>query len=122
MQGRSLVPLLKGEICPEWRSSFYYQYFEYPVPHGVCPHYGVVTDRYKLIHFDGPNVDEWELFDLARDPHELCSVYKDARYNQIVMSLKQELKRLRTELKVPTTIPKEAYGNSHKSPAAKPRK
>ena len=54
MQGRSLVPLLKGQTPRDWRSSFYYQYFEYPVPHHVRPHYGVVTDRYKLVHFEGP--------------------------------------------------------------------
>ena len=78
MQGRSLVPLLKGQTPRDWRSSFYYQYFEYPVPHHVRPHYGVVTDRYKLVHFDGPDLDEWELFDLEKDPHELRSVYGDA--------------------------------------------
>ena len=30
MQGQSLVPILKGQIPGNWRSSFYYQYFEYP--------------------------------------------------------------------------------------------
>ena len=34
-----------------------------PVPHHVRPHHGVVTDRYKLVHFDGPDLEEWELFD-----------------------------------------------------------
>ncbi|MGB8170940.1 MAG: sulfatase, partial [Chthoniobacteraceae bacterium] len=48
MQGRSFVPLLKGTTPADWRKSFYYQYFEYPTPHHVRPHYGVVTDRYKL--------------------------------------------------------------------------
>ena len=54
MQGRSLVPLLKGQTPADWRKSFYYHYYEYPEPHHVRPHYGVVTDRYKLVHFYGP--------------------------------------------------------------------
>ena len=68
MQGRSLLPILKGKTPGNWRSSFYYQYFEYPVPHHVRPHYGVVTGRYKLVHFDAPDLDEWELFDLGKRP------------------------------------------------------
>jgi arylsulfatase A-like enzyme len=110
MQGRSLVPILKGQTPGNWRSSFYYQYFEYPVPHHVRPHHGVVTSRYKLVHFDGPDLDEWELFDREKDPHELHSAYNDSAYSSVVADLKQELKRLRTELKVPPRIPREASG------------
>lgn len=110
MQGRSLVPLLKGQTPPDWRSSFYYQYFEYPIPHHVRPHYGVVTDRYKLVHFDGPDVNDWELFDLVKDPRELRSVYQNPHYNTVVADLKYELDCLRSSLKVPASIPKEAYG------------
>jgi arylsulfatase A-like enzyme len=110
MQGRSLVPILKGHTPGNWRSSFYYQYFEYPVPHHVRPHYGVVTSRYKLVHFDGPDLDEWELFDREKDPHELRSVYNDPTYASLVADLKRELERLRTTLKVPTHIPREASG------------
>ncbi len=81
--GRSLVPLLKGKQPDDWRKSFYYHYYEYPRPHHVRPHYGVVTDRYKLVHFYGPDVDYWELFDLQRDPHELHSVYDEASYADV---------------------------------------
>ncbi len=111
MQGRSLVPLLQGETPPDWRKSFYYQYFEYPTPHHVRPHYGVVTGRYKLIRFDIPDVDEWELFDLEQDPLELHNVYQEPAYGTIAKDLKRELDRLRTELEVPAQPPREAYGN-----------
>ncbi len=84
MQGRSLMPLLKGQTPSDWRTSFYYQYFEYPTPHHVHPHYGVVTDRYKLVHFDGFELDYWELFDREKDPNELRSVYDDPSYAQVV--------------------------------------
>jgi arylsulfatase A-like enzyme len=110
MQGRSLVPILEGQPPRDWRLSFYYQYFEYPAPHHVRPHHGVVTSRHKLVHFDGPDLDEWELFDRERDPHELHSVYNDPTYASIVTDLKQELIRLRVFLKVPEYIPREASG------------
>ena len=73
MQGRSMVPLLAGRSTDNWRKSFYYHYYEYPGVHDVRRHYGVRTDRHKLIHYY--NLGEWELFDLAKDPNELKSVY-----------------------------------------------
>jgi hypothetical protein len=82
----------------------------------------VVTNRYKLVHFDGPDVKEWELFDLVKDPHELRSVYSDAAYKTVVVDLKRELDRLHVELKVPAAVPKEAYGQPTVSPSAKPAK
>ena len=118
MQGRSLVPLLKGETPPDWRNSFYYQYYEYPAPHHVRPHYGVVTSRYKLVRFESPDVDEWELFDRETDPLELRNVSKEPAYARVVADLKKEVERLRAELKVPAQPPIEAFGRS----PAEPRK
>ncbi len=92
MQGRSIVPLLKGQAPADWRTSIYYHYYEYPRPHRVQKHYGVRTDRYKLIYYYP--VDEWELFDLHKDPDELNSVYGHPAYAEIVLELKKELKRL----------------------------
>ncbi len=95
MQGASLVPLLKGRTPRNWRESMYYHYYEYPGPHSVRRHYGVRTARYKLIRFYEPDVDEWEFYDLEKDPHELNSVYDDPRYAEQVAELKRELLRLR---------------------------
>ncbi len=111
MQGRSLVPMLKGDVPADWRKSFYYEYYEYPVPHHVRPHYGVVTDRYKLVHFYTPDIDTWELFDRKTDPHELRDVAGEPANAQVVADLKQEVTRLRAELKVPASPPLDAYGN-----------
>ncbi|MFM7846851.1 MAG: sulfatase/phosphatase domain-containing protein, partial [Planctomycetota bacterium] len=83
------------------RKSFYYHYYEFPGPHDVRRHYGVVTDRYKLVRFHEPQVDYWELFDLQEDPREMTSVYGRPEYAQIQQQLLAELQRLRTELKVP---------------------
>lgn len=120
-QGRSLVPLLKGEPPHDWRTSFYYQYYEYPEPHRVRPHYGVVTDRYKLIRFEAPDANGWELFDRARDPRELRNVLDDPEYAGTTAELKQELARLRKELAVPEVTPREAYGNKPLDPPAPSR-
>jgi len=95
MQGQSLAPLLKGERNPKWRTSVYYHYYEYPLSHRVRPHYGVRTDRHKLIHY--PTVNEWELFDLEKDPRELRSVHSDPAYAGLVEKLKAELARLRQQ-------------------------
>lgn len=96
MQGRSLRPLLQGRPPKDWRTSMYYHYYEYPAAHRVRPHYGIRTERYKLIHYY--TLGEWELFDLEKDPHELRSVYEDPAYEEVVRRLKAELERLRREL------------------------
>lgn len=107
VQGRSLAPVLKGQTPADWRKSFYYHYYEYPGPHSVRRHYGVVTDRYKLVRFYEPDVNEWELFDLKTDPRELTSVYGKPAYAGVQKQLEAELNRLRTELKVPDPDPVE---------------
>jgi arylsulfatase A-like enzyme len=106
MQGHSLVPVLHGQTPADWRKSFYYHYYEHPAVHNVARHYGVITDRYKLVHFYEPEFNYWELFDLQKDPHELHSVYNDAEYHDAQKQLETELARLRTELKVPEKDPK----------------
>lgn len=95
MQGRSLLPLLKGAMPDDWRSSVYYHYWEFPAVHSVARHRGVRTDRYKLIHYY--QADAWELFDLENDPHEMNSVYDDPRYADQRQRLQQELDRLRRQ-------------------------
>jgi arylsulfatase A-like enzyme len=111
MQGRSLVPILKGQTPADWRKSFYYHYYEYPQPHHVRPHYGVITDRYKLLHFYAPDVDYWELYDREKDPEEMRSFFGNPDYKQVTEELMAEVKRLRTELKVPEKEDPSMYGN-----------
>ncbi len=103
MQGASLAPILAGETPADWRKEVYYHYYEFPGAHSVRRHFGIRTDRYKLIRFY--NVDEWELFDLEKDPHELRSVYDDAMYRQIRGNLTQRLAALQAKYKDDTGIP-----------------
>ncbi len=99
MQGLSLVPLLAGKTPADWRTSLFYQYYEFPGPHSVRRHMGVRDSRYKLIHFY--NLDEWELYDLKRDPREMHSVYGSPEYTAITARLKDELTQLRRKYRVP---------------------
>jgi arylsulfatase A-like enzyme len=93
-----------GSLQPDnWRKSLYYHYYEFEAnrrtAHMVRRHYGVRTQRYKLIYFY--NLDEWELYDLEKDPREMHSVYDDPAYHDIVARLKKEITRLQTLYKVP---------------------
>ncbi len=102
MQGLSLVPLLKGQTPEDWRKSVYYHYYEFPGAHSVAKHYGVRTDRYKLIHFY--EVGTWELFDLEKDPREMRSVYDDPLYAEVLAEMEQELARLREHYQDDNTV------------------
>lgn len=84
MQGRSLRPVLDngGKTPEDWREAVYYHYYEYPAEHSVKRHYGIRTDRYKLIHFYN-DIDEWELYDLEKDPREMNNVYGNKDYSKV---------------------------------------
>ncbi|MDE6500205.1 MAG: sulfatase, partial [Rikenella sp.] len=98
MQGVSLVPLLRGERTKEgWRDAIYYHYFEFPGEHRVRRHYGVRTDRYKLIHFYGHDIDTWELYDLKTDPTELHNRYDDPKLAKVRARMHERLEQLREQ-------------------------
>jgi arylsulfatase A-like enzyme len=96
MQGESLRPLLLGHTPPDWRTSMYYHYYEFPAVHMVKRHYGIRTRRYKLIHFYN-DIDAWELYDLKSDPHELHNLYGGPGYAKLTDRLKGELEGLREQ-------------------------
>lgn len=102
MQGRSLVPILKGQQPSDWRQSIYYHYFEYPSVHMVARHNGVRTDRYKLLRFY--QFDEWEFYDLEKDPDELVNQYGNPEYAKQIAQLKAELEHLQEAYKDNTDV------------------
>jgi arylsulfatase A-like enzyme len=103
MQGMSMVPVLKGKTPSAWRKEHYYHYYEYPGSHMVKRHYGISTERYKLIHFYY-DIDEWELYDLKDDPSEMKNVYNDPAYASVKADLHKRLAALMKK-----------YGDSEKS-------
>lgn len=98
MQGMSIKPILGNEKI-KWRDALYYHYYEYPNEHGVEKHYGIRTDKFKLIHFY-ENLDEWELYDLENDPSEMNNLYGIKEYSDVQIQLKKRLKELQEQYKV----------------------
>lgn len=92
IQGVSLVPLLKGEPLQEWRDCLYYHFHEYPAEHAVKRHYGVRSDRYKLIHFYN-DIDVWELYDLQEDPTEMNNIYGKPGTENITKEMMEKLRQ-----------------------------
>ena len=101
MQGRSLVPVLQGKTPEDWRKTFLYTYHEL-ANHRVQPHFGVTDGRNKLIYYPAHN--EWEFFDLKKDPSEMISQYYIPENETTIMELKRELVRLRNYYHCPPTI------------------
>lgn len=97
MQGESFRGLLNGTRT-NWRDAIYYSYYAYPVVHQVKRHYGIRTERYKLIHFYY-DVDEWELYDLQKDPEEMHNAYNDPAYAKIRKEMRNRLDAVRKQYK-----------------------
>ena len=95
MQGKSFKSTFNGNGIG--RDAVYYHYYEYPKWHKVQPHYGIRTDRYKLIHFYY-SMDKWELYDLKNDPNEMNNIYAEAS-EELIQRLKSKLSKLKTEYK-----------------------
>ena len=102
MQGKSLVPILKGEQEGDLREAIYYHYYEFPSVHMVAKHCGVRSERYKLIRFY--EFDEWEFYDLEKDPEELNNEYNNTAYADIIEQHKKKLMELREFYKDETDI------------------
>lgn len=116
MQGVSMTPLLNGNTSSEWRESIYYHYYEFAPPHWVMPHYGIRTRKYKLISYY--TINEWELFDLDKDPDEMenlfdWSGYKvHPGYEAIAHELVSQLTVLRAQFKDTAGLPVKLWSTS----------
>lgn len=94
MDGRSLVPLLRGKKVP-WRKSFLIEYFSDKVfPRVVQMGYqSVRTERWSYIRYvDLEGMDE--LYDLRADPYQMKNLITDPAAQPALKSLKEELARL----------------------------
>lgn len=110
MQGVSIWPQLTDDLVAPTREAMYYRYFENDdINHHAFAHYGIRTERYKLIYFynDGMGLPgssphtyppEWEMYDLHSDPEELRNIYHDAEHYDTRERLKVDLWNLQSEL------------------------
>ncbi len=94
-QGRSLLPLLKGEDPADWRHAVLVEYFSDTVfPRMKQMGYEAVRgERWKYIHFtDQQGMDE--LYDLQSDPYELHNLVDNPDSAGELAEMKGELKQL----------------------------
>lgn len=98
MQGRSFAGLLRGEN-DDFKDAIYYHYYDFPAFHMVKRQYGVRTQRYKLIHFYD-DIDQWEFYDLKRDPQELHNAIEDENYTAVIARMHKKLDSLQELYKV----------------------
>ena len=98
MQGKSLVPLLKGKQKGNVHDALYYHFYENQ-EHKVAKHIGVRTDRYKLIYFYEKN--EWEMYDLQNDKNEMRNIYNDPSYSKLQKMMKEKLDEMKRQYQDP---------------------
>lgn len=120
-QGKSLRPLVSGDYGDhqeDFRAAIYYHYYDFPAFHMVKRHYGVRTNRYKLMHFYDDN-DQWELYDLEKDPTEVHNLYGDSQVAEIQSQLHARLNELQAEYGVTENefkkTPKEKVERAYKN-------
>ena len=96
VQGRSLLPLLDDNNSQPWRQALYFHYHAFPEEQMVPKHRGIRSLSQKLIHYY--QFDEWELFDLSKDPNENHNLYKSEAYQRQIDELKSQLEELKNTL------------------------
>jgi arylsulfatase A-like enzyme len=119
MQGRSLLSVLRGRTPADWRTSMYYRYYHDPGDHNTRAHYGVRTRTHKLIYFW--KRDQWELFDLVNDPHELHNLYGESGQEALTSTLKAELAKLKNAVRDDDRFADEQLPNGVDGPVGKLR-
>jgi arylsulfatase A-like enzyme len=119
MQGRSLLPVMRGQTPADWRTAMYYRYYHDPGDHNTRAHYGVRTTTHKLIYFW--KKDQWELFDLVNDPYELHNLYGQPGTEELTASLKQELAKQKAAVGDTDQFADEQFPNGVDGPIQKLR-
>lgn len=105
IQGRSLIPVLKGKTPKDWRKSIYYSY-HHAGAYNLPKIESVRGGRYKLIrYYQHPKLklgEQWELFDLEKDPKEQKNLSNNPEYASVIKKMKKELQQLRDQYEVQT--------------------
>jgi len=109
VQGRSFRHNVEGHTPKNWRTAMYYRYWMHnDNDHHVPAHYGIRTERWKLIYYYNQPLGmtgsfannmppEWEFFDMKNDPREMHNLYSDPKYAQLIQRLKEQMAKLQRE-------------------------
>jgi len=110
MQGISQKDVLVGKDQPNKKDYIYFRYWMHLAHRHHNPaHYGIRTDKWKLIYYyglpldangavDQPSPQGYELYDMENDPYELKNLYEDPAYEVIREELKVKLKEAKAEV------------------------
>ena len=109
MQGVSLRPLLQGNTPADWRTSIFYAYYN-----RSPKHWGIRTDRYKLIRF--PDTEVVEFYDLQEDPQEMYNRGSEPGYRKQIANTQKQLNSLMTEVGVTRDFLIKKMGDNSKLP------
>lgn len=99
MQGISFKDVAYGIKDSLERDAIYYHYYDWPAFHMVKRHYGIRTNRYKIIHFYD-DIDTWEFYDLKKDPEEKNNLINNPDYKDEIKMMKHKLDTVQQKYKV----------------------
>ncbi|MED5586837.1 MAG: sulfatase [Verrucomicrobiota bacterium] len=99
MQGRSLVPLLKGKVAG-WPQDFFYGHYFRPSwlrtnKDNIPSSEGLRSERWKYVHYFDEKPPYEQLFDLKADPHEINNLAGDPGHAETLEILRRRLALLR---------------------------
>ena len=95
-QGRSLVPLVRGDDVPAWRTDFF---CEHLMDHAGIPKYeGVRGRRYVYARYFEHPADGEFLHDLKTDPNQLKNLVGDPDHAETLTRMRKRCDELRDEL------------------------
>jgi len=101
MQGRSLVPLVRGATPSDWRKEYYYEHhFQPPWKGMTIPRSeGIRTQRWKYIQYIDSKPLYEELYDLEVDRHESVNLATKPAHAERIGRFRKQLVRMRAAVR-----------------------
>lgn len=102
MQGRSLVPVYRGQTPADWRKEYYYEHYFQPDPSwnmAIPRNEGIRTADWKYIQYIDIDPPYEELYNLNDDPHEARNLASDPAQVDRIEKFRSQLIQMRASAK-----------------------